>query len=369
MDKNNNNNNKNYYNRIMQSKYNEFSKIQLETIKNNSKLIEKSICIMIENIKNGKFLIKNNNDSPVRILDIGSSHGRNSITPLNIIISNILKQNPKQCFEVYHEDLPSNDFSRLFNEISQNSQSYLKLSNQIYYYGIGKTFYNQVVPSNSIDYIFSFSASHWSSYNEEFYKNPDSLLMIYRERTPEYTKHCLECLFNNFSSRAKELKNGGIFIITIMNENEDLSPEENTVYQYFKLMKDVWYLMVKDNLVPKEVVEKMMLPINFYKKSEIYQVIDMVEKQEGLKLVSIDQNVQTFHNVELSDLDKAELLFKYINVASEPTIKSFLPGDQRKKDLLYKVFKIKFLTYLKTNKIIPINNLYSYYSIIFEKDC
>ncbi|KAN0032754.1 hypothetical protein ACTFIV_006674 [Dictyostelium citrinum] len=355
----------------MQSCYNDFSIVQSQTINNTMDMVIKSCDIMIENIKS-----KNDNQhqssNVIRILDIGSSHGRNSIIPINLIISNVLKQFPSQCFEVYHEDLPENNFSLLFKEISDNKNSYIKLSNQIYFYGIGNSFYNQLVPSNTIDYVFSFSASHWSNYDVTFHYNPDSIGVYCKERSKEYKQYCIDTLYKNFSLRAKELKKGGIFMVTVMNENENSLPiESNVLFQLFTLSKTIWKQMANENLITINEVDKMIIPINFYRKDEILASIKMVENHHRLKLITIEQHIQKFsdnHSIILSDQEKSEILFSYMNAACEPSLKNFINGDQSTKDSLYQLFCSKFINQIKISPIKNIEHLFSYYSIILEKD-
>ncbi|KAM9978979.1 hypothetical protein ACTFIZ_000307 [Dictyostelium cf. discoideum] len=369
----------------MQSSYNDFSKVQNQTINNTMDMVIKSCEIMIENIKL-KNQSKLNSNNIIRILDIGSSHGRNSIIPINLIISNVLKQLPNQCFEVYHEDLPENNFSLLFKEISNNENSYIKLSNQIYFYGIGNSFYNQLVPSNSIDYVFSFSTSHWSNYEVSFHYDPDSIGVYCKQRSKEYKQYCIDILYKNFSLRAKELKKGGIFMLTVMNENENENEnnnenntenenenenENNVLVELFKLSKTIWKQMALENLITINEVDKMIVPINFYRKDEILHTIKMVENDYALKLVAIKLHSQKFsdnHSIILSDQEKSQILFSYMNAACEPSLKNFINGDQTTKDSLYQLFISKFINQIKISPIKNIEYLFSYYSIILEKN-
>ncbi|KAN0050693.1 hypothetical protein ACTA71_003838 [Dictyostelium dimigraforme] len=356
----------------MQSTYNDCSEIQGQTINGTWDMVVKSCDIMIENIKSKIDDQCKLNSNVIRILDIGSSHGRNSIIPINLIISNVLKQFPSQCFEVYHEDLPENNFSLLFKEISNNKNSYIKLSNQIYFYGIGNSFYNQLVPSNTIDYVFSFSASHWSNYNDSFHYDPDSVSVCRKERSNEYKMYCIDTLYKNFSLRAKELKKGGIFMVTVMNDIESTPIENNTLYQVFRLSKTIWKQIANENLISMNEVDKMILPINFYRKDEIDEALKMVENDYGLKLVTMEQHFQNIsdnHSVILSDLEKSQILFSHLNAACAPSLKNFIDGDQNTKDSLYQVFISKFNNHIKETPFKNIDHLFSYYSIILEKNC
>ena len=66
------------------------------------------------------------------IADYASSQGKNSLSPINIAIRSILSRNPKiNSISVIHTDLPSNDFSSLFETIEENNNSYLSDQSRI----------------------------------------------------------------------------------------------------------------------------------------------------------------------------------------------------------------------------------------------
>ncbi|KAN0006532.1 hypothetical protein ACTFIU_003245 [Dictyostelium citrinum] len=362
----------------MDKYYNEFSKLQQGTIDNNKNSIINSSDIIIENIKNGKLTdnwcdnnnsCENNCKKIIRILDIGSSHGRNSIIVLNLIISNVLKHFPNQCFEVFHNDLPENDFTLLFKEIIENENSYLKSSNQIYYYGVGNSCYNQVVPSNSIDLCFSFSTSHWSPYNSNFHYDTDSIAVMYKKRSVEYRKFCIDTLYKFFSLRSKELKSGGTLICSVLHENNSIPPELDSMNQIFIKMKTVWKQMANENLIDIENVNKMVLFWNVYKEDEVKEVLKEIENENGMKLISIEQKVEPITSISTSihDCERQINFFYHMKNVSENIIKLFIPGDEKQKELLLQIYNAKFSNYIKENPIKDLGNIYSYYLMVFEK--
>ncbi|KAN0042763.1 hypothetical protein ACTA71_012686 [Dictyostelium dimigraforme] len=357
----------------MEGKYNEMSTIQLKAIEFNRKLIIKTSDIIIENIKNGKLAkssygFKSNGNSiqgSIRILDVGSSHGRNSIIILNLIISNILKHFPNQCFEILHDDLPENDFSLLFNEIIKNENSYLKLSNQIFYYGIGNSCHNQVVPSNSIDLCFSFSTCHWTPYNEKYHYDTDSIVVMHKKRSAEHRQFCIETLYNFFSIRSKELKSGGSFICTINHENNSTTPELDSLHQLFIKIKTVWKQMANENLIDIGIVNKMVLNWNFYKEDEVKEVLEMVCRNNQLKLILMEQNVET---TTTSDEEFQIYFYNHAYVFMKNVFKSYIPGDENHRESLFQIFNSKFIEHIKQDPIQNFGKIYSYYIVVLEKD-
>ncbi|KAN0006531.1 hypothetical protein ACTFIU_003244 [Dictyostelium citrinum] len=346
----------------MEKKYNTFSKLQQSSIDNMKSYIFFSSKIVIENINLGKIncIRYNENGKVLRILDVGSSHGRNSIIVLNFIISSILKHFPNQCFGVLHNDLPENDFT-----------FYLKLSDQIYFYGIGNSFYNQVVPSNSIDLCFSFATLYWCDHNDKFHYDTDSIAVMYKKRSVEYRKYCIDTLYKFFSIRSKELKDGGSLICSFLCENDSLSPELDSISLILIKMKTVLKQMANENLINIENVNKMVLFWNVYKEDEVKEVLKKLERNKLFKTILMKQNVQTIPNISSllgeSEIEKQINFFYHINTFSEKIIKSHIDGDEKQKESFFQMFLCRFINYLLEN---PINNtefILSYYTLILEK--
>src|SRR5208337_2098570 len=64
---------------------------------------------------------------PIVIADYGSSEGRNSIAPIRIAIRALRDRiGPERAISVVHTDLPGNDFSALFQALSNDPGSYLR---------------------------------------------------------------------------------------------------------------------------------------------------------------------------------------------------------------------------------------------------
>src|SRR6476661_3119149 len=65
-------------------------------------------------------------DGPVRILDLASSQGRNSMAPMAMAIEAVRRRaGPDRPIEIIHTDLPSNDFTALFDAVLTDPTSYL----------------------------------------------------------------------------------------------------------------------------------------------------------------------------------------------------------------------------------------------------
>ncbi|MDZ7882593.1 MAG: SAM-dependent methyltransferase [Mycobacterium sp.] len=96
---------------------------------------------------------------PIVIADYGAANGHNSLLPINAAISALRKRTrPDQSVLVTHTDVPENDFSALFNTLSEDPDSYLRHDQAAFSSAVGRSFYSQILPSNTV----SLGWSSWS---------------------------------------------------------------------------------------------------------------------------------------------------------------------------------------------------------------
>ena len=90
------------------------------------------------------------------VSDLGSAGGVNAIQLLKYI-ENILQEYKEiRPIEYFFEDLPTSDFSTLVKTIHESN-----ISDQFYPRCIGKSFYENLFPSNSIHLCLSYITLHW----------------------------------------------------------------------------------------------------------------------------------------------------------------------------------------------------------------
>lgn len=96
---------------------------------------------------------------PIVIADYGAANGHNSLLPINAAISVLRKRTrADQSVLVTHTDVPENDFSALFNTLREDPDSYLRHDQAAFSSAVGRSFYTQIVPSNTV----SLGWSSWS---------------------------------------------------------------------------------------------------------------------------------------------------------------------------------------------------------------
>jgi hypothetical protein len=100
---------------------------------------------------------------PFVVADYGSSQGRNSLLPMRAVIERIRCRDANVPIEVFHNDLPDNDFSALFRTIATSDQSYLAGATDTFSYAIGRSFFERLFPDEHVRVGWSAIAAHWLS--------------------------------------------------------------------------------------------------------------------------------------------------------------------------------------------------------------
>lgn len=99
---------------------------------------------------------------PIVLADYGAANGHNSLLPISAAIAVLRKRTrPEHSIMVTHTDVPDNDFSALFRILAEDPDSYLKKDHAAYASAVGRSFYTQIIPSNSVNLGWSAWAVLW----------------------------------------------------------------------------------------------------------------------------------------------------------------------------------------------------------------
>ena len=101
---------------------------------------------------------------PIVIADYGAANGHNSLLPINAAISVLRRRTrPEQSVLVTHTDVPENDFSALFSTLREDPDSYLRHDETTFSSAVGRSFYGQILPSNTVTLGWSSWSVLWLS--------------------------------------------------------------------------------------------------------------------------------------------------------------------------------------------------------------
>ena len=106
--------------------------------------------------------------SEFRIADYGSAQGQNSLLPMKTAVAQIRalaagSSGTAIPIDVTHTDLPTNDWSTLFQTVLFSPDSYLAGQREVFCFASGTSVYQQIFPANHIAFGYSAIVEHWLS--------------------------------------------------------------------------------------------------------------------------------------------------------------------------------------------------------------
>jgi SAM-dependent methyltransferase len=220
----------------------------------------------------------------LHVADIGCATGENSLPLMSqvvdIITSNTSTGN-KSDITVHFCDLPSNQWSTLFTNISKESKFQQP---NVYSTAVGKSMFHKLFPDNSMDVIFSASAMHWLNTesiddssiqklkngkypNIVYYglSNPNDYESFYKNHVERDWKQIVDL-------RYSELKPNGLFVCTLFCS--PLAPVTSKVYPswiaspndpprsvFFELMNQVALQLVREKIIEQSEYNRFVIPM------------------------------------------------------------------------------------------------------------
>lgn len=99
---------------------------------------------------------------PIVIADYGAGNGHNALLPIGAAITRLRgRTRPEHSILVTHTDTSDNDFSALFRTVTEDPDSYLCKDSATFTSAVGRSFYTQILPSNSINLGWSAWSILW----------------------------------------------------------------------------------------------------------------------------------------------------------------------------------------------------------------
>lgn len=160
---------------------------------------------------------------PILIADYGSSQGRNSFGPMSAAILSLRKRTDEErAISVVHTDLPGNDFSELFRTLNTDERSYIRAHPGTFASAVGRSFYEQILPSESVTLGWSSWAVQWLSRTP--CPIPDHVQVAYsqdQDTETAYARQSAEDWRTFLLHRAAELRPGGRLVVLTMGLTDD----------------------------------------------------------------------------------------------------------------------------------------------------
>jgi len=204
---------------------------------------------------------------PLVIADYGPSQGKNSLAPMRIAIQNLrARLGPDRPILVFHIDQPSNDFNSLFEVLSSDPDRYALDGANVFPCAIGRSFYEQVLPRDSVHL-------GWSSYAAQWLSRIPSVIPghIWSPRSTgsaraAFERQAAEDWEAFLSLRAREMRPGARFAIVLPALADDGS---SAIIELIDHANGVLAEMVDDGAITKLERARMVLGSYPRKKSEL----------------------------------------------------------------------------------------------------
>ncbi|XP_043700464.1 S-adenosyl-L-methionine:benzoic acid/salicylic acid carboxyl methyltransferase 1-like [Telopea speciosissima] len=220
----------------------------------------------------------------LRIADLGCSSGPNTL----LVISEIIEAIDETChelklstpeFQVFLNDLPSNDFNNIFKTLPAFYEQLKKEKGEKFgpcsITGLPGSFYDRLFPSNSIDFFHSSNSVHWLSQVPSMIENNKGNIYLARTNPPSVVKAYLEQFQKDFSLflslRAKEITSGGRMVLTLVGRRSE-DPFGKESYPWEQLSKSLNDLASK-GFIEEAKLDSFNMPYYISSRKELEGII------------------------------------------------------------------------------------------------
>lgn len=196
---------------------------------------------------------------PIVIADYGAANGLNSLLSIDAAIAVLRKRTrPEHSVLVAHTDRPDNDFTELFNTLENDPDTYLKKDKSIFVSAIGRSFYSQILPSDSVHLAWSSWAIHWLTrvpcgiddhIQVNFCSDPTVRAAFARQAAHDWHEFV--------AFRGRELSPGGRLVVMTMAVGDD---DDFGFRPLLSAMLDALDELGDDGLLTADEVARMCIP-------------------------------------------------------------------------------------------------------------
>lgn len=198
-------------------------------------------------------------EEPLAIADYASSQGRNSMLPMRIAIEELKRRTTQdRPIEVIHTDLPSNDFSALFNALGNDPNSYLKGLTNIFPSAIGRSYFQQIIPPNRVHLGWNTWSMQWMSSSPA--DAPDHILAGLSEdrEVLRHVKNQQAIDWRRYLElRSLELRPGGKLLVAFTGRTHSETGWERPLGELWQALLE----MGSDGLLPNLELKRITIPI------------------------------------------------------------------------------------------------------------
>ena len=266
-------------------------------------------------------------NGPINIVDYGCSEGYNSMIFFNKVLKEFrtISERP---VTILHTDLPDNNWSELNNILIHSEDSYLKLSNT-FYSTLGRSFYDKILPNNSVHLGFSSQSFHYLS-KKPIKKEGETGIMH-----SEFIKQANLDIFNIIDQRINELVLGGTLTVLIGYRSEELNLKMG------RFVFEPFGNLIKSGIITQQEFNSFEFNTYSLSKSEWNQLLDKFSKRAKVLEFQTEKSICPYYlnylqnkDINAYKNDLAEFIMQIINVLVETNFKRSLEEKKKILELL-----------------------------------
>ena len=225
-------------------------------------------------------------DQTVVIADYGSSQGKNSMVPMQVAIKGLRRRiGSSRPMSVYHIDQPSNDFNVLFAVLDADPDRYILDDPNVFPSAIGRSFYESVLPPNSVHLGWSSYAAVWLSRVPTLIPGHFIALASTGPVRAEFDRQAAKDWEVFLSLRARELRPGGRLVVVLPALAEDGSSGfQNIMDQANAVLGE----MVADGAITSEERTRMVIGAYPRRKRDLLAPFERDGRFQGLSVEDIE---------------------------------------------------------------------------------
>lgn len=224
---------------------------------------------------------------PIVIADYGAATGHNSLLPIGAAITELRKRTrPEHAILVAHTDIAENDFSALFETLADDPDSYLRKDSATFASAVGRSFFKQILPSDSISLGWSSWAIQWLSRVPAPVEDHLHAAYTRDERLyAAYTKQAAEDWHEFIAFRGRELSPHGRLVVltTALNDSGEFGYRP-----MLDAMFEVLSGLVDDGLLGAEELRRMSVPVVGRTEKDFRAPFAPKDRFEGLSIEHLE---------------------------------------------------------------------------------
>ena len=224
---------------------------------------------------------------PVVLADYGAATGHNSLLPIGAAIEVLGSRIRKdQAVLVTHTDVAENDFTALFHTLADDPDSYLHRYPATYSSAVGRSFYQQVLPSNSVTLGWSSWAIQWLSRPPDRAGghlvpalSGDESVRLAAERQAAADWH------EFIAFRGRELvPEGRLMVLTVGRDDSGEIGMRPLIDAAYAALRE----LAADGLITDDELAKMVIPIAGRNEKDVVSPFAPKDRFEGLSVEHLE---------------------------------------------------------------------------------